>query len=56
MEPIENWKTKINNDFEKLIFSRYPELEKTKEDFYQRGALYSSMTGTGSTVYGIFKK
>ena len=56
MEPVENWKRKINNDFEKLIFSRYPELEKTKEDFYQRGALYSSMTGTGSTVYGIFKK
>ena len=56
MEPIENWKSKINNDFEKLIFSSYPELEKIKEDFYERGALYSSMTGTGSTVYGIFKK
>ena len=56
MEPVENWKRKINNDFEKLIFSRYPELEKAKEDFYQRGALYSSMTGTGSTIYGIFKK
>ena len=56
MEPVENWKRKINNDFEKLIFSTYPELEKIKENFYERGALYSSMTGTGSTIYGIFKK
>ena len=54
-EPIENWKNHIFNDFESSVFKTYPEIEKIKTDLYQKGAIYASMTGTGSTVYGIFK-
>lgn len=54
-EPIENWKNHIFNDFESSVFKSHPEIEKIKTDLYQKGAIYASMTGTGSTVYGIFK-
>lgn len=53
-EPIENWKQYMVNDFESSVFQSYPEIEKIKTDLYQKGAIYASMTGTGSTVYGIF--
>jgi 4-diphosphocytidyl-2-C-methyl-D-erythritol kinase len=55
-EPIENWKNHIFNDFESLVFNAHPGIEAIKEKLYQKGALYASMTGTGSTVYGIFEK
>lgn len=55
-EPIENWKKHIVNDFESSVFNAYPEIEKIKTDLYQKGAIYASMTGTGSTVYGVFDK
>jgi 4-diphosphocytidyl-2-C-methyl-D-erythritol kinase len=55
-EPIENWKKYIVNDFESSVFKIYPKIEKIKEKLYQKGAIYASMTGTGSTVYGIFEK
>ena len=54
-EPIENWKNHIFNDFESSVFKSHPEIEKIKTDLYQKGAIYATMTGTGSTVYGIFK-
>jgi 4-diphosphocytidyl-2-C-methyl-D-erythritol kinase len=54
-KPIENWKNYIFNDFESSVFKSYPEIETIKENLYQNGALYASMTGTGSTVYGIFE-
>lgn len=54
-EPIENWKNSIFNDFENSIFKKYPEIKKIKSDLYNKGAIYASMTGTGSTVYGIFE-
>ena len=53
--PIEEWKNHIHNDFEDSIFIKFPELKKIKEQFYNNGALYASMSGSGSTVYGIFK-
>ncbi|MFA7116236.1 MAG: 4-(cytidine 5'-diphospho)-2-C-methyl-D-erythritol kinase [Bacteroidales bacterium] len=53
---ITDWKNLIKNDFENIIFSNHPELAKIKKDFYDNGALYASMSGSGSSVYGIFKK
>lgn len=52
--PIRSWKDALINDFEAPIFKAYPELQKIKETLYQKGAVYAAMTGTGSTVYGIF--
>ena len=53
-EPVTLWKEKLINDFEQPIFNSFPELANIKETLYQKGAAYASMTGTGSTVYGIF--
>lgn len=54
--PLSEWSSKIGNDFEKSVFALYPEIKKTKEKMYRLGALYASMTGSGSAVFGIFKK
>ena len=43
-----------NNDFEEIVFEEYPQIKDIKEKLLSLGAEYSSMTGTGSTVYGIF--
>ncbi|MFM1970325.1 MAG: hypothetical protein RL731_147 [Bacteroidota bacterium] len=53
-QPISTWKDVLINDFEQPIFNSFPELANIKETLYQKGAAYASMTGTGSTVYGIF--
>lgn len=54
--PVDTWKGRINNDFEEYIFRLHPKLAEQKDAFYQRGAVYSAMTGTGSVIFGIFKK
>jgi 4-diphosphocytidyl-2-C-methyl-D-erythritol kinase len=53
---IYTWKNSIKNDFEKGIFKKYPAISKWKEEFYKMGALYASMSGSGSTVFGIFEE
>jgi 4-diphosphocytidyl-2-C-methyl-D-erythritol kinase len=47
--------TKITNDFESTVFHQFPELKKIKQQLLNEGAFYASMTGTGSTLYGLFK-
>ncbi|MBL7683215.1 MAG: 4-(cytidine 5'-diphospho)-2-C-methyl-D-erythritol kinase [Flavipsychrobacter sp.] len=54
--PIEQWKDVVSNDFEAPVFTQHPELASIKEQLYAQGAIYSSMSGSGSTVYGIFYK
>ena len=54
--PVENWTATIRNDFEEPVFQVYPSLQKIKKKLYAAGTLYASMTGSGSTIYGIFKK
>jgi 4-diphosphocytidyl-2-C-methyl-D-erythritol kinase len=56
IHPIESWKKNLVNDFEEIIFPRYPEIRSIKEKLYESGAVYASMSGSGSAVYGIFKK
>jgi 4-diphosphocytidyl-2-C-methyl-D-erythritol kinase len=53
--PIEQWKATIHNDFEDSVFLQFPEIQKIKEQLYALGAIYAAMSGSGSTVYGIFK-
>ncbi len=54
-QPISTWKNELVNDFEKIVFSKYPQIKEIKENMYQQGAVYAAMTGTGSTVFGIFE-
>ena len=53
--PIDEWKHHIYNDFEKTVFVAHPELEMIKNVLYEKGAIYAAMSGSGSTIYGIFK-
>jgi 4-diphosphocytidyl-2-C-methyl-D-erythritol kinase len=55
-EPVEKWKGLLVNDFEKSIFKKYPETEKLKRELYEKNAIYASMSGSGSAVFGLFKK
>lgn len=54
--PVTAWKEKITNDFEKVIFEQHPEVGMIKEALYNAGAIYASMSGSGSTVFGLFEK
>ncbi|RYY16334.1 MAG: 4-(cytidine 5'-diphospho)-2-C-methyl-D-erythritol kinase, partial [Chitinophagaceae bacterium] len=54
--PIENWKELVRNDFEDPAFYYHPDLREIKSWLYEAGALYASMTGSGSCFYGIFPK
>ncbi len=55
-QPISTWKEQLKNDFEEAVFKEFPEIETIKQQLYNAGAIYASMTGSGSTVYGIFNK
>jgi 4-diphosphocytidyl-2-C-methyl-D-erythritol kinase len=54
--PIATWKENLKNDFESAVMQAHPAIASIKEKLYDAGATYASMTGTGSTVYGIFEK
>lgn len=54
--PIEKWRVSVKNDFEKGIFIKYPQLARIKEELYAAGALYASLSGSGSSLYGIFRE
>lgn len=53
--PVEQWKDFMVNDFEKSVFAKHPVISAIKDALYEEGALYASMSGSGSSVYGIFK-
>lgn len=50
-----SWKEKLVNDFEASIFPQYPELAEIKAKLYEMGAYYAAMSGSGSTLFGLFK-
>lgn len=52
--PVEDWRDVMVNDFEASVFVRHPELRTIKDTLYSEGALYASMSGSGSSFYGIF--
>ncbi len=54
--PLVEWRNKIANDFEATVFFKHPELGAIKAQLYEQGAIYAAMSGTGSAIFGIFKK
>lgn len=54
-KPIETWHDNVLNDFEPSVFSAHPELAAIKQTLYQMGALFALMSGSGSTVYALFR-
>ena len=54
--PINEWKGAMKNDFEKSIFAKHPTMAKVKEQLYAMGAMYASMSGSGSSFFGIFNE
>jgi len=54
--PVENWKENLINEFERPVFDKYPEIKSIRESMYAAGAVYASMSGSGSSVYGLFYK
>lgn len=52
----ESWRGRLGNDFERSLFPKYPELSALKAKLYDLGAVYASMTGSGSALYGLFRR
>ena len=55
-QPIATWKEELTNDFEQSVFAVYPELGDIKRTLYAQGALYAQMSGSGSSIFGLFKQ
>ena len=54
--PVSEWRHSVFNDFEESVFKKFPEIGRIKEQLYREGAVYTSMSGSGSCVYGIFEE
>lgn len=52
--PVDQWKGQLKNDFEAPVFTKYPDLAKMLKQLYHAGAVYASMSGSGSTLFGLF--
>ena len=53
-EPIAQWQESVKNDFEVSVFASHPVIKELKQELLDAGALYAAMSGSGSTVFGIF--
>lgn len=56
MQPIATWRDRLTNDFETSAFAQYPQLNDIKQELYRLGAVYAQMSGSGSSLFGIFKE
>jgi 4-diphosphocytidyl-2-C-methyl-D-erythritol kinase len=52
--PVAKWRGRLVNDFEPTVFAKYPAVAAAKQALYDTGAIYASMSGSGSAVYGLF--
>ena len=55
-QPIDTWRHELVNDFEESVFALHPEIGAVKQRLYDLGAVYAAMSGSGSALFGIFKK
>lgn len=54
--PVSDWKLNLKNDFESSVFKKYPEIDAIKTQLYSAGATFALMSGSGSSVFGIFER
>ncbi len=54
-QPMERWKDTLQNDFEKTVFREHPVMGEMKASIYAAGAIYASLSGSGSAMYGLFE-
>jgi 4-diphosphocytidyl-2-C-methyl-D-erythritol kinase len=54
--PVAQWKDVLVNDFEETVFAKYPELSAIKCSLYDSGAIYASMSGSGSALFALYEK
>ena len=55
MQPVETWRDLLTNDFEKSVFTLHPEIGAIKDKLYSLGATYAAMSGSGSSLFGLFR-
>ena len=55
-QPFEEWKDLVVNDFEETVFKKHPELAAIKQSLYDSGAVYASMSGSGSAMFALYRK
>ena len=56
MRPVETWREMLVNDFEESVFALHPEIGDIKQKLYDMGATYAAMSGSGSALFGLFKR
>ena len=56
MQPVETWRDTLINDFEESVFALHPKIGNIKQQLYDMGATYAAMSGSGSALFGLFKK
>ena len=54
-KPVEQWDGVLVNDFEETVFAKFPELAAIKKSLYDSGAVYASMSGSGSALFAVYK-
>lgn len=56
MQPVETWRDGLVNDFEQSVFTLHPEIGAIKQRLYEMGAVYAAMSGSGSSLFGLFRQ
>lgn len=56
LSPVDRWHKSMKNDFEQSVFDKYPVLQRIKSVLIENGAVYAAMSGSGSSLFGIFEK
>ena len=56
MQPVEQWRGLLTNDFEESVFALHPEIGAVKDKLYEMGATYAAMSGSGSALFGLFQE
>ena len=56
MQPVETWRDALTNDFERSVFTLHPEIGAIKQRLYDLGATYAAMSGSGSSLFGLFRQ